>query len=83
MWGMAMSDDPLIPKWCIDRAKDVAPTGDPWFPYLNLVMRENEMMYGDPLPERDPEKEARRRRAVKHQRVLAPERFSDPDEVDR
>lgn len=71
-------DHPLIPQWCIDRAKRMAvAAGDDgyWLNYLNIVAFENRMMYGESFPAKDPEKEARRQKATKHQRVISPERF--------
>jgi len=41
------------------------------------VMYDNEMLYGEPLPAKDPVKESKRMKAVKHQRVLEPGRFYD------
>jgi len=64
-----------LPPWIIAKCKDYADDNEQWLPYLELVMSENERLYGDPLPPQDPQKEAKRKRAVRHQRVLDTERF--------
>lgn len=68
-----------FPEWCIDRAKELADAhgSDYWWPFLDTVARQNEMLYGRPFPEKDPARESRRQKAVEHQRVLDAGRFVD------
>jgi hypothetical protein len=68
-----------FPDWCIERAKELADAhgADYWWPYLDMVGRENRYLFGDPFPETDPRRESRRREAVEHQRVLDAGRFAD------
>ena len=72
-----MTDDTRgPPEWIIDRATETSEAiGVGFYEALEHELWLAREMYGWPLPERDPEREQRRERAVSHTRVLAPGRF--------
>lgn len=64
------------PAWVVERATDASETyGAPFHEALQYELWLAREMFGTPLPDRDPEREQRRERAVSHTRVLAPGRF--------
>jgi hypothetical protein len=76
MWVEPGMTSNTPPTWIVDRATEASETfGAPFHEALKMELNTAMSFYGWPLPERDPEREQRRERAVRHTRVLAPGRF--------
>ena len=71
-----MSDG--VPLWIVENSKETSETfGMPFHEALELELSMAIYFFGYPLPERDPVKEDKRKKAVANQRVLNPERLYD------